>query len=182
MSGPPRGPSGVGGITGRVADAFDRLPVKGFVAVLVVVGGTIVALLHGGFATGDCATDPLHKVYRPQRLHVVATCQDVTGTVVAWRHEHDGDYHVGMRMDDPSWVNLANVERQHGLTVVEFVPTMPRPAKFFSGQRLRLRTTKVLDLQHSGFIEAHPVFAVEDVTAEGKPEGPNHPALVPPTE
>jgi hypothetical protein len=188
--------SGVKGPLGWAADLFDRLPVGGptilgtVVCACVVAGGTLVALLNGGTSQGDCAQTPLIHVYRPSRLHVLATCQQVTVTVVAWRHEHDGDYHVNVRADDPGWTNELNAERQHGLTVVEFVPGEPRPARFYGGQRLRLVGTRVEDLQHGrviagvkrGWVEMHPVFSFEDVTPAAVTPGPNAPRLAPRTE
>ena len=176
-------PSGVGGLAGMIADRFDAIPVKGVFALLVTVGGIIVAALNGGLSHGDCSTDPLKGVYRPARLKVVDRCAEVTGTVVAWRHEHDGDYHVSMRMDEPGWVNAKNVDRQKGYTVVEFIPTNRRP-RFYAGQRLKLRVTKVLDLQHGGWVEGHPVWDYRDVTRGpiAPVSGPNRPGLAPQTE
>lgn len=181
--------SGMSGLIGAIADWFDSLPVGGktltglLVAGLAAAGGTVAAFSNGGTDEGDCARTPLIHVYRPQRLKVLQTCVDVTGTVIAWRHEHDGDIHANMRTDTPGWVNAVNHARQHGLTVVEFVPLMPKPAKLFAGQRLKLMGTKVLDNQHSGWIECHPVFRVEDVSATSQANGAgNRPALAPPTE
>jgi hypothetical protein len=81
-------------------------------------------------------------------LKILERCAHVSGTVMAYRKEHDGDYHVSMVMDQPGWTNSFNNERQHGYTVVEFVPLMPKPDRFKVGQRLKLTGTKVLDLQH----------------------------------
>lgn len=187
------GPSGTSGPFGRLADWFDGLPVGGgtllggVVAILVAVGGTIVALTRGGPDGGDCARTPLQHVYRPSRLRVLKVCAETAGTVVAWRHEHDGDWHVSMRMDGPGWTNRLNVERQHGYTVVEFVPLFPRP-KLRVGMRLHLIGTQVEDLQHGrlvagamrGWVELHPVFAFDEITAGTA--RPNRPGLAPPTE
>jgi hypothetical protein len=173
-------PSGVGGLPGRIADWWDRRKVTGLVGGLVVVGGTVAALLHGGPGPGTCDTTPLQHIYRPARLQVVEKCAHVTGTVIAWRHEHDGDYHVSMVMDDPGWVNAVNDRKQHGYTVVEFVPLEPRPA-FRVGQRLELTGTKVLDKQHGGWIELHPVFSFKE-QQPGAAMAPNLPQLAPPTE
>jgi hypothetical protein len=191
------GPSGLSGLLGRIVDWFDRLPVGGstiagtIVGFVVLVGSVVVSFLSGGLGNTDCQKDPLQGVYLHQRLRVVDTCQYITGTVVAWRYEHDGDYHVNMRIDESGWTNLFNDQRQHGLTVVEFIPLLPRPkASFFAGQRLRMLGTKVEDLQHGtivdgekhGWIELHPVFEVQDVTPAAVTPGPNRPALAPPTE
>jgi hypothetical protein len=115
-------------------------------------------------------------------LHVLAECQTVTFQVVAWRLEHDGDYHVnGIVQGSTSWINAANARDQHGLTVFEFVPGDPRPPKFYAGELLKVLTTKVLDAGHASWIEGHPIFNVNVVggsrIASGDPVG-----LAPPTE
>ena len=162
---------------------WNAIPVQGAIMVFAVgVLGVGLALSNGGLADGDCESRPLAHVYKPSRLKVLATCQDVTGTVVAWRLEHDGDWHVAMTMDDPGWTNRANDRHQHGYTVVEFVPLLDKPPRFYGGQRLRLRTTKVLDNDHAGWVEGHPVFAWNDVTPIETPPAANRPALAPPTE
>jgi hypothetical protein len=179
------GASGESGLIGSVADWWDSLPVGGgtvlgaLVAAVVVAGGTVVAAVNGGLDGGDCAAQPLRAVYRPSRLKVMQSCADVTGVVVAWRHEHDGDYHVSMRMDDPGWTNPVNTAKQHGYTVVEFVPLLPRPA-LKVGERLHMIGTRVLDVQHGGWVELHPVFAVE-VVSDGT-AARNRSRLAPPTE
>lgn len=163
-------PSGASGFTGRIADWWDRKPVVGAVAVIAAVGGTVAALASGGPGQGECDTTPLRHVYKPSRLKVLERCARVTGTVVTARHEHDGDWHVNMRIDQPGWTNPANDRGQHGLTVVEFTPLDPRPPRFRAGMRLSVLVTKVADQQHkrrtedAGWIEGHPVFAVADIT------------------
>jgi hypothetical protein len=84
-------------------------------------------------------------------------------------------------MDEAGWVNAKNVQRQHGFTVVEFVPLVDRP-RFYVGQRLELKGTKVLDRQHGGWVEMHPVFAYKDVTPQSVTPKRNNPRLAPPTE
>jgi hypothetical protein len=172
-----KNPSGVAGPLGRLADAWDRIPVKGPMVGLVSALGLGFALTAG--PGGTCEDDPLAHVYRPSRLQVVEKCAEVTGTVVAYRREHDGDFHVSMIKD--GWTNAVNDKKQHGFTVVEFVPLMERP-KFYVGQRLKLVGTKILDRQHGGWIELHPVFEVKDVTPARVRPGVNRPSLAPPTE
>jgi hypothetical protein len=183
--------SGRTDLLGKIADRWDRIPVEGpaMIAATTILGLGL-ALSGGGFSRGDCQHHPLRRVYNPKRLTVIQKCAEATGTVVAWRREHDGDYHVNMRLEG-DWVNAANVRGQHGNTVVEFVPRDPKPKRFFAGQRLHLQGTKVYDEQHKrkaeqhGWIELHPVFKAEDVTPQGPlvtPRLPNQPALAPPTE
>lgn len=184
---PGPGPSGVGGLLGRIVNWFDRRKITGVTAGAVAVIGTGLALSNGGLPDGDCQDQPLQHVYAPKRLEIVERCADVTGTVMAYRKEHDGDYHVSMAMDEPGWVNDVNLARQHGYTVVEFVPLLPRP-KFKVGMRLKMVGTRVYDQQHKpkvaahGWVELHPVFAYE-VLSDG-PAKPlrNVPKLAPPTE
>ncbi|MBA3688460.1 MAG: hypothetical protein H0W81_06500 [Chloroflexi bacterium] len=161
------GASGCSGLAGRVADAWDRLPVKGWVLAATVAGGTAVALASGGPGKGACEKTPLIHVYHPARFIVIEKCAEVTGTVVTVRREHDGDRHVNMKMDEPGWTNAANDRGQHGDTVVEFVPLGPKLPVMRPGTRLRLTGTKVYDQQHKlrveqfGWIEMHPVFKAE---------------------
>jgi hypothetical protein len=170
-----------------VANRWDSIPVKGPMSALVTVLGVSMALVGGGSHGGSCDKNPLRHVYNPARLKVVEKCVRVTGTVVAWRKEHDGDYHVSMQMDAPGFTNELNDRRQHGFTVVEFTPFDKRP-KFKAGQRLELLGTKVLDLQHgdhktTGWLELHPVYSykvVSELPAAIQP--PDKPALAPPTE
>jgi hypothetical protein len=179
------GESGQPGLLGKGADWFDRRRVTGLVALVATAFGIAAALPDGGKPDSCTKRGGLDGVYKPSRLKVIETCVTVTGTVVAWRHEHDGDYHVSMVIDGAGWTNDLNVKRQHGFTVVEFVPRGPH-VKFRVGQRLRMLGTKVLDLQHgdhhtTGWIEIHPVFKVTEVE-DGADFAPNPEPLAPPTE
>lgn len=179
-------PSGQGGLLGRAADRWDAIPVKGPMAAVVTVLGVSLALLGGSGRPDSCTKKGgLDGVYKRERFKVLEKCVRVTGTVVAWRKEHDGDYHVSMVMDGEGWTNDLNVKRQHGFTVVEFVPLGPH-LKFRVGQRLRMLGTKVLDLQHgdhktTGWVELHPVFKASEIE-DGADFAPNPKPLAPPTE
>jgi hypothetical protein len=184
--------SGTSGPLGAIADGFDQIPVRGKLMTTLVSVIALVALAatnaHAIHLVGkpDCAkNDGLTDVYSPQRFKVLELCAQATGTVVAYRHEHDGDYHVSMVMDEGGWTNDLNATRQHGYTVVEFVPTLSRP-KFRAGMRLSLTGTKVLDLQHgdhktTGWVEMHPVFEWKDI-GDQPGDQVNVPKLAPPTE
>lgn len=162
---------------------WDKRPVVGVVAVVAALVGAWGWLSNQPTTGNDC-NQPLRHVYHPQRLHVIATCQHIIFTVVAYRKEHDGDIHVDGNVTEPGWTDPANVRGQHGLTVVEFVPGDPRPAKLYAGQRLALTVTKVYDQQHkrkveaNGWIEGHPVFAAQDITPAPIKPKLNHPDLV----
>lgn len=201
--------SGQSGPLGVVADWWNRHPtMKGehVTAVGKLSGVLGVALASGAIVFGGhvdkgpaplCQRDPFHGVYKAEhekgqpaqrygRFWLLERCAKVTGTVMAYRKEHDGDYHVSMVMDEHGWTNSLNNQRQHGYTVVEFVPLGVRPDKFKVGQRLRLRGTKVLDLQHgnhktTGWIEMHPPHQFVELT-DPKTTPKNDPKLAPPTE
>lgn len=163
----------------KAAQLWDRIPVKGPMIAIVAAVGAVLALTAPGGKT--CNDSPLRHVYRPSRLQVLAKCQTIRFRVVAWRLEHDGDYHVNGRvLGDSNWVNPANVRLQHGYTVVEFVPHDPRPPRFLSGETLTLTVTKVADRAHGGWIEAHPVFSASVENATGTPINPSR--LASPTE
>lgn len=160
----------------------DRLPVGGKKTAGIL--GAVIAAAVGAFGVlsspgSDCSTAPLRHVYHPQRLKVIATCERIHVTVRGWRHEHDDDYHVNVDVDGGGWTAPANA-RQHGQTVIEFVPGDPRPAEFHAGQRLELVVTKVYDQQHklkvesNGWIEGHPVFSSRELP--GRPVGGEVPA------
>jgi hypothetical protein len=177
------GASGQSGLLGDAADWFDGKKVVGVVAVIATAIGLIAS---GGEKPTDCDQDNgLQGVYNHDRFKVLDTCVGVTGTVIAWRHEHDGDYHVSMVMDGEGWTNDLNVKRQKGYTVVEFVPRGPH-INFRVAQRLRMLGTKVLDLQHgdhktTGWVELHPVFTVKELD-DGADYAPDPKSLAPPTE
>jgi hypothetical protein len=181
--------SGQSGPLGAVADWWDSHPTTGAVGAVSSLLGVVLAagaILGEPEAGPRCQSDPLHAVYKPSRLKILERCAHVSGTVMAYRKEHDGDYHVSMVMDRPGWTNSLNNERQHGYTVVEFVPLMPKPARLKVGQRLKLTGTKVLDLQHgdhktTGWVEMHPVFHFAELT-DPKTAPPNVPKLAPATE
>jgi hypothetical protein len=190
--------SGQGGPLGAIADLWNTLPtmkgehltavgkLSGLLGVMLASG----ALVFGGHVDKGpaplCQRDPLHKVYKHERFKILAVCQEIHATIVAARKEHDGDYHVSVVVDEPGWTNSLNNQRQHGYTVVEFVPLMPKPDKFKVTERLKLTGTKVLDLQHgdhktTGWIEMHPVFKFTELT-DPKTTPKNDPKLAPPTE
>jgi hypothetical protein len=114
---------------------------------------------------------------------VLDACITATGTIDFERHEADGDYHIGLKLD-PQYANLVNscnatCERgaEHGDLVVEPVcldtPTQPdaisscvgyhNPLVIPSvGAHVTVRGAHVLDLEH-GWEEIHPLVSI-DVT------------------
>lgn len=108
--------------------------------------------------------DVLAGVYHPKRLQVVKTCQEVTGKVVAVRHESDGDYHINVQVD-PAYSALikdGNRRYQRGALVVEIIPADQKQVKVPKvGQRVRVIGAYVLDKQHYRWAEIHPAWVVE---------------------
>lgn len=152
------------------------------------VAGSVVAP-GSGHQTGPtgCRTgDPLANVYHPNRLKVVQPCVTVSGTVRSVHHEDDGDTHFDLALD-PSYRHLltsANKTYQHGWLVAEIVPAdetgctpgqAPRPPtgtynygictgadESAPSVRSHVFVTGpyVLDEDHNGWTEVHPVWAI----------------------
>ena len=130
--------------------------------------------------------DPLADVYHPDRLRVLSPCRTVTGVVMTVRHEQDGDTHFDVALDPPyaSLLTAANRRYQHGWLVAEIVPadepgctpgTPPRAAHGSYdygtctgadvpdpavGAHVAVTGPAVLDEDHEGWAEIHPVWAV----------------------
>lgn len=152
-----------------------------------VPGGVVPA--YAGSTVGPVACragDPLANVYHPNRLAVVSACMTVSGTVESVHSEADGDTHFDVALD-PSEAGLlkpANYSGQHGWLVAEIVPAdelgctpgqPPRPATgtynygICSGAdetapavgiHVYVTGPYVLDEDHGGWSEIHPVWAV----------------------
>src|SRR5260370_8486281 len=69
----------------------------------------------------QCDQSLWQHVYNPGRLHVLAQCLSVTGTVEEIRNEADGDVHILFRLDQQfaSLLNEKNLSRQDGDLVLE---------------------------------------------------------------
>ena len=113
--------------------------------------------------------------YRPARLQLVAPCLRVIGTVVSSSVETDGDVHLNVRLDDAyRGLLVAGNDFEDGTLIVEPVcqipplaadairvcaadraPLAPPPAV---GQHVWLEGRYVLDLQHHGWAELHPLY------------------------
>ncbi len=151
-------------------------------------------------ATGCRPGDPLSNVYHPWRLHVEKSCLTVSGTVVAVRHEEDGDIHVNVRLD-PAYAGLIderNVSGEGGALVTEIVPAdqpgctvgqPPRPATGTYnygictgadeatpavGTRVTVTGPYDLDADH-GWMEIHPVWSIT-ATASSSPAPASSPS------
>ncbi len=110
-------------------------------------------------------------IYLPERLHFRG-CKTVTGKIVAFKHEPDGDYHAELAID---WqylplLTLANWSKKHGHLVIEDVCFFP-PSKEVSehschdyrspfaapviGQRYEVTGNYVTDRLHGNWAEIH---------------------------
>ncbi|HZD66860.1 MAG TPA: hypothetical protein VE152_12240 [Acidimicrobiales bacterium] len=122
-------------------------------------------------------------MYHSYRLHVRNRCMQVAGTVVAVRHEDDGDIHVNLRLpaSETHLLDHANYMAEHGDLVTELVPAdqpgctpgrAPKPGHgSYSygictgadigtppiGSRVTVVGPYVLDADH-GWMEIHPVW------------------------
>lgn len=139
--------------------------------------------------------DPTANVYHPYRLRVIKSCMTVSGTVASLRAEADGDTHFDLALDAPyiSLLAPANYSAQHGDLVVEIVPadkpgcTPGQPARPASGTynygvctgadettpsigtHVWITGPYVLDLDHGGWAEIHPAWAI--TLSSGTPTG-----------
>ncbi len=131
-------------------------------------------------ASSNCS-DPANissHVYNPDRLQIVNTCITASGTVDALRAEADGDYHVILHLDSAysNLTNVANDQYQNGDLVVEIIcaisPITQQDAVSACqnyanhitvpamGQHIIVSGPYVLDNDHSGWAEIHPVYSL----------------------
>lgn len=135
--------------------------------------------------TGTPATcvqpaDSNSHVYNPDRLQVLQPCISVTGTIDFIRHEPDGDYHIGLKVD-PQYASLPNTcnttcinGAEHGDLVIEPVCVLPvtqadavasctgyhNPIQIPPvGSHVEMTGAYVLDKAH-GWTELHPLVEV----------------------
>jgi len=172
------------------------------------VAGSIVPA-GAGTASGpdDPPSGPtLSNVYHPNRLTVMSPCMTLSGTVESVRAEADGDTHFDLAVD-PQFSNLlrsANSSDQHGWLVDEIVPAdepgchpgqPPRPPSGSYdygtctgadeiapavGSHVYVTGPYVLDEDHGGWAEIHPVWAISSLspsrppttTAQASPSSP----------
>jgi hypothetical protein len=124
-------------------------------------------------------TDQDGHIYHPERLQVLSSCITVTGTVVRILSEADGDDHIRVE-PDTAYINLlrpANVNQsgctngclvvepvcEHAVTQADAVaacqadvdPLTPLPQV---GQHVWMEGRYVIDLQHGGWSELHPLY------------------------
>jgi hypothetical protein len=124
----------------------------------------------------QCDPSLWDHVYHPARLQKQLDCITATGTVQYVRPEKDGDYHLLVKLDSQflNLTNSINDEKMHGDLVVEPVcqnlpVTQPDAIDACAnyngpnfnipdvGSRVQVTGSFVLDMDHGGWAEIHPV-------------------------
>jgi hypothetical protein len=121
-------------------------------------------------------TDQDAFVYHPARLQVVKPCVLVRGTVAVIRHEADGDLHVLLALDpkyggllrpanqgvelgdlviEPVCVNAVSQADAKATCAADKDPLKPLPSV---GDQVWMEGRYVLDLDHGGWAELHPLY------------------------
>src|SRR5207249_3737010 len=125
-------------------------------------------------ASTECDKSLWDHIYHPNRLQIVQDCITVTGTIEKSISERDGDYHIRVKLDSQysNLVNSVNDEKQHGDLVVEPIcqhkvtqaDAVSACENFKNhidippvGTHVKITGSYVLDLQHGGWAEIHPV-------------------------
>lgn len=163
-----------------------RAPTLAAVVAASILAGSACGTIAAPVASGSACRGgpPLANVYHADRLQVLAACRTVSGTVGYVRHEADGDWHIGIRVD-PAFAGMldAGNRRLGGQLVTEIVPAdeagctpgrPPRPPHGSYdygictgadlrppaiGARVTVTGPFVFDRDH-GWNEIHPVWAL----------------------
>lgn len=131
-------------------------------------------------STQTCNQSLWDHVYHPNRLKVIDNCKTVTGVIDKILKEKDGDFHIRVHLDSQyaNLINDANVANQHGDLVVEPIcqNTVEQQDAIDScanfnykiniptvGTHIKITGSYVLDLEHGGWAEIHPVTSMEEI-------------------
>ena len=131
-------------------------------------------------SSNQCDQSLWDHVYNPSRLQVVDQCRTVSGVIDSIRTEKDGDYHIQVKLDPEfsDLINSANVNGQFGDLVVE--PICVNPVTQASaiaacqnfhqniavppvGTHVQITGSYVLDNEHGGWAEIHPVTSITTI-------------------
>ena len=122
----------------------------------------------------------MKHVYHPDRLVEQKGCVTVTGVIVKKIKEHDGDFHVRLKLDpgqDADLINDKNDEIQGGNLVFEPICVNPvtqadakQACKNFhqkillpnKGDHVEVTGIHMLDTEH-GWLEIHPVTKIRKI-------------------
>ncbi len=128
-------------------------------------------------STDQCDQSLWDHVYNPSRLQVVDYCRSVSGTIESIRTERDGDFHIRVKLDSQfsDLINSANIKGQFGNLVVEPICVNPvtQPSAISAcqdfhqnievppvGTHVEITGSYVLDNEHGGWAEMHPVTSI----------------------
>ena len=126
---------------------------------------------------GQCDETLWNHVYNPERLQIVDRCKTVTGIIESKKPEADGDFHIRLKLipQFSNLINSANVKGQLGDMVVEpvcqkAITQLDAISACFNfhqnidipmiGSRVNVTGSYVLDKEHSGWAEIHPVTSI----------------------
>jgi hypothetical protein len=129
---------------------------------------------------GKCDESLWNHVYNPSRLQIVDSCITITGTIDSIRAEKDGDLHIRLSVDSQysHLINQANERNQFGDLVLE--PICVREVTQASaiaacqnfgqaieiplvGTHVKVTGSYVLDHEHNGWAEIHPITSIEEI-------------------
>ena len=127
--------------------------------------------------SNGCDKSLWDHVYHPNRLQIVQQCITVSGTIEKSISEKDGDYHIRVKLDSQysNLTNSVNDDKQHGDLVVEPIcqhkvtqEDAISACQDFNGHidiplvgtHVKITGSYVLDLQHGGWAEIHPVTSI----------------------
>lgn len=126
-----------------------------------------------------CDESLWEHVYHPDRLQVIDPCITVSGIIEDFKAEDDGDSHIRLKLDSQysDLINEVNTAFQHGDIVVEVICQNPisqenamQACQNYSnkvfvpsleGTHVKVTGSYVLDKQHGGWAEIHPVTRIE---------------------
>lgn len=144
------------------------------------LGGISYLASNGLISVSSCDDTLWDYVYHPSRLKIVNDCTSVSGIITTIRVEADGDYHIGLTVDSQyqNLINDENIQNQHGNLVLEVIcqKTVTQDSAIEAcsrylghvdipniGDHVIVTGSYVLDLQHGGWAEIHPVSKFEKI-------------------
>jgi hypothetical protein len=131
-------------------------------------------------STNGCDQSLWNHVYNPSRLKIIDPCKTVSGVIESIRSERDGDFHIRLKLDPEfsNLINSANINGQFGDLVLEPICINPvTQADAISacqnfhqhinispvGTHVKVSASYVLDKQHNGWAEIHPVTSITPI-------------------
>ncbi|MBA3827881.1 MAG: hypothetical protein H0X33_03000 [Taibaiella sp.] len=135
-----------------------------------------------GSKPGACNTNLWKYTYNPDRLEIIDSCKEVTGTVEEISANDDGDEHMLLKLDPGQEYLLKkkNKEKKNGDLVIELVCANKITAKKAMGactgyvnniqipkmgSQIKVTGSYVID-SHNGWTEIHPVTKIEELSSK----------------